>query len=159
MKKKFCYAFVQFESAESATAAIAESKHQIDGKTVKAKAAHSQQQTPSVRSPSKQHELNAVSPINNLNEDCLQKFFKYLHICALLSIADVCNRFREVAKKLIKPVNYLNLKMNSNISWPLLRLFGPEIESIDLNFGFFSEYGIDLLLISVHRSARFRSKQ
>lgn len=190
MKKRFGYAFVQFDNAESATAAIAESKHQIAGKTVKAKAAHSQQQTPSVRGPSKQQKLNAASPINKLNEDhlrkifkrlnivsghgqpqtplvsgqfkpnklnaaspinklnehCLRKIFKYLRIFDLLSTADVCNQFRKVAKDLIEPVNYLNLKMNSNISLPLLRLFGPEIESIELDFGLFSEYGIDLLL-------------
>lgn len=146
MKNNFGFAFVQFDNAESATAAIGETKHKIGGKTVKANVAFNQHQTSSVSGHSKPRKSNAASPINKLNDDCLREVFKRLNIADLLSTADVCKRFREVAKDLIKPDKYVDLEMNSTISWPLLRLFGPEIESIKLNFNYYSDYGTDCLL-------------
>lgn len=107
--------------------------------------AHSQQQTPSASGLSKSEKLSGACPANKLNEDYLREIFKRLNIVDLLPTADVCKQFRRVATDLIKPVQYLNLKMNDNISLPLFRLFPTEIQSIELNFN--SSYYFDINLV------------
>lgn len=133
VKDDFGYAFVQFDSAESATKAMAKYRHNISGKTVKAKAAHNHHQNqtrfvvPDADSP--------CNILNKLNEYCLMEIFmnEDLSVADLCSVGNVCSDFRAVAKRVFS-IKSPVISSNDIPNWSLFRLFGPEIKSIELDF-------------------------
>lgn len=156
-KKKSGYALIQFESVESASAAIAKPQHEINGKLINVEAAHYWLQpkiqpsrpktSKNVGKPDKttSREVKPNKLILDLNDGCLIELFKYLPISDLKNAFQVCTKFQSIAKSVFKDrFNEFGLMMheysskNQNgylaVDQKLFRYFGSAIKSLWLNF-------------------------
>lgn len=96
------FGFVQFDRAEAAGVVLSRPAHKINGQFVRVKAADSWHQ-PGWRGVTlplddEADEVADVDPCPELNDDCLHEIFDYLNVWDLVSVADVCTRFEQVAQ-------------------------------------------------------------
>lgn len=83
---------------------------------------------------------------NALNDDCLRVVFAKLHVLDLVSVADICVRFNEIAKEIFrlrykrKVFDFHDLKRSKDDEFTLkhvagcLRNFGPLIKSMSFSY-------------------------
>lgn len=171
------FAFLQFKTSNAASAAIGKQHHIINGKKVSVKAAHVKHQpkvndlmmNASASTDLWRPKLSLI--LHTLNDHCILEILKFLPLCDLCAVADVCTSFRRNAKTaflhrfanlndemIINKINHKK-QFKSKGRYPIIqggilmkmllslfRNFGQLIKSIDLNQEKFGKEQNNLLL-------------